>query len=415
MMASKMEKFKSARKGYGLRATSTLSPGEMLYVAEPFAYTVSEIGRGLVCEYCLCTPGHLLQCSQCKFAKYCGKQCQREAWPDHKRECAFLKNPKYGTGILRLVGKIVFKILRKSSCPSEELYSVSDLESNVEKTSNKNRIEFEGYGMLLQHFLKDEIISQLPAHIKPSDLFAKQIYNGFQIEDETGQSVAIGLYPSMSLLNHSCDPNCFTLFMGRHLHLRVIKTIKAGDELTIQYTETMRPTEERQSQLRRIYCFECDCRRCQTREKDDKMLAGDKKASDETKALASRVLELQEKKKWEESLALCRVQLKRNSGRVPDENIYQLEILDYAMEACMALNLLDEALQIGYRTLAPYRLYTSGLSRNSALKLMHIGFILYEQGKQQEAINTLKEAFEVMKIFFSTDHLMTKTLLKILK
>ncbi|KAJ1138364.1 hypothetical protein NDU88_004751 [Pleurodeles waltl] len=414
-MASKVEKFKSAGKGYGLRATSTVSPGEVLYVSEPFSYTVNETGRGLVCEFCLCTPDRLLQCSQCKFAKYCSKQCQRESWRDHKRECTFLKNPQFGTGILRLVGKIVFKILRKSSCPSEELYSVSDLEANLEKMSNENRIEFERYGMLLQHFLKDEIVSQLPAHIKPSDLFAKVSYNAMQIEDGAVLSVAIGLYPSMSLVNHSCDPNCVTLFMGRHVHLRAIKNIKAGDELTIQYTETMRPTEERQRELMRIYCFECDCHRCQTRDKDDKMLAGDKQASDETKALVSKVLELQESKKWKESLALCRDQLKRNSGRVPDENIYQLQILDYAMEACMALNLLDEALQIGYRTLAPYRLYASGVSRNGALKLMHLGFILYKKNKRQEAIKTLKEAFDVLRIFFGTDHLMTKDVLGILK
>ena len=29
----------------------------------------------------------LLNCSQCKLVKYCGRQCQREDWPAHKKTC----------------------------------------------------------------------------------------------------------------------------------------------------------------------------------------------------------------------------------------------------------------------------------------------------------------------------------------
>ena len=29
----------------------------------------------------------LLNCSQCKLVKYCGRQCQREDWPSHKAIC----------------------------------------------------------------------------------------------------------------------------------------------------------------------------------------------------------------------------------------------------------------------------------------------------------------------------------------
>lgn len=35
----------------------------------------------------------------------------------------------------------------------------------------------------------------------------------------------------MSLLNHSCDPNCSIVFSGPHLLLRAIRDIPAGEEV----------------------------------------------------------------------------------------------------------------------------------------------------------------------------------------
>ena len=29
----------------------------------------------------------LLRCSRCRAAQYCDKDCQRQHWPQHKREC----------------------------------------------------------------------------------------------------------------------------------------------------------------------------------------------------------------------------------------------------------------------------------------------------------------------------------------
>ncbi|GCB75043.1 hypothetical protein scyTo_0020312, partial [Scyliorhinus torazame] len=54
------------------------------------------------------------------------------AWPDHKRECKCLRSiyPNVPTDMTRLVARIIFKLLTASPCSSEELYSVSDLQSS---------------------------------------------------------------------------------------------------------------------------------------------------------------------------------------------------------------------------------------------------------------------------------------------
>ncbi|KAG8123505.1 hypothetical protein E2320_018850, partial [Naja naja] len=145
--------------------------------------------------------------------------------------------------------------------------------------------------------------------------------NCFSISNGEMQDVGVGLYPSMSLLNNSCDPNCVVIFEGPQLHLRSIREMQLGEEnstmlfttkcaqpfvnlyhslrlnmkvsrkeakvsnvltdtpeeenvsglchtqLTISYTETVMPTPERQQNLKRQYCFECDCVMCSTQSK----------------------------------------------------------------------------------------------------------------------------------------------------
>ncbi|KAB0407627.1 hypothetical protein E2I00_018165 [Balaenoptera physalus] len=93
------------------------------------------------------------------------------------------------------------------------------------------------------------------------------ICNSFTICNAEMQEVGVGLYPSMSLLNHSCDPNCSIVFNGPHLLLRAVRDIEAGEELTICYLDMLMTSKERRKQLRDQYCFDCDCFRCQTQDK----------------------------------------------------------------------------------------------------------------------------------------------------
>ncbi|MEE6475481.1 hypothetical protein FKM82_010761 [Ascaphus truei] len=179
--------------------------------------------------------------------------------------------------------------------------------------------------------------------------------NSFTISDGEMQDVGVGLYPSMSLLNHSCDPNCVIVFEGRHILLRTVKEIPKGEELTISYIDVKVNTHMRQNQLQRQYCFICDCHRCQSRDKDTDMLAGDEQASKYMEGSIARVEELQYQNEGAQALDLCKTLMNNNSSRLPDKNIHQLKMLDCAMDACISLGLWEEALHFATRTLEPYR------------------------------------------------------------
>ncbi|XP_060048093.1 histone-lysine N-methyltransferase SMYD3-like [Erinaceus europaeus] len=76
MERRKVEKFRTADRGHGLRAVAPLHPGELLFRSDPLAYTVCKGSRGVVCDHCLLGKEKLLRCSQCQVAKYCGAKCQ---------------------------------------------------------------------------------------------------------------------------------------------------------------------------------------------------------------------------------------------------------------------------------------------------------------------------------------------------
>jgi hypothetical protein len=60
--------------------------------------------------------------------------------------------------------------------------------------------------------------------------------DGRSIEDKDMATIRV-LYPSMSLMSHSCIPNIRTIHRpGYTLEARTLRALKAGEELTISYT-----------------------------------------------------------------------------------------------------------------------------------------------------------------------------------
>lgn len=80
------------------------------------------------------------------------------------------------------------------------------------------------------------------------------------IVHETGAAA----FGTLSLLNHSCDPNVVRHYYSTNSVVRSIRTIKKGEELTDNYGYhyAMMGKEERQRKLYNQYFFRCDCLPC---------------------------------------------------------------------------------------------------------------------------------------------------------
>ncbi|XP_059268549.1 histone-lysine N-methyltransferase SMYD3 isoform X2 [Mustela nigripes] len=386
--------------------------------------------------------------------------------------------PRYPPDSVRLLGRVVFKLMEETPSESEKLYSFYDLESNINKLTEDKKEGLRQLVMTFQHFMREEIqdASQLPPSFDIFEAFAKHlrsltsgfryrslalpfelhifmhssvfvealpcethglrarssqakyggkthqqsewpgvICNAFTICNAEMQEVGVGLYPSMSLLNHSCDPNCSIVFNGPHLLLRAVRDIEAGEELTICYLDMLMTSEERRKQLRDQYCFECDCFRCQTQDKDADMLTGDEQVWKEVQESLKKIEELKAHWKWEQVLAMCQAVISSNAERLPDINIYQLKVLDCAMDACINLGLLEEALFYGIRTMEPYRIFFPGSHPVRGVQVMKVGKLQLHQGMFPQAMKNLRLAFDIMRVTHGREHSLIEDLILLLE
>lgn len=76
--------------------------------------------------------------------------------------------------------------------------------------------------------------------------------------------VATAIYPTVSLMNHSCDPTIQASFIGDVLVVRTLKAVKKGEEIFNCYGphHCRMATSERQEVLKAQYHFTCQCEAC---------------------------------------------------------------------------------------------------------------------------------------------------------
>jgi hypothetical protein len=78
------------------------------------------------------------------------------------------------------------------------------------------------------------------------------------------QRVFTGIFPRISMLNHSCEPNIRNSFDGKHLTIFAASDISEGEEIFNCYGPhwKLMSFQERQDTLRIQYNFECKCTKC---------------------------------------------------------------------------------------------------------------------------------------------------------
>nr|XP_060612740.1 SET and MYND domain-containing protein 4 [Anolis sagrei ordinatus] len=297
----------SKDKGRHCIAETDIVPGEVLLKEEAFV-SVLRPGNGDVhCHHCLRPLVASVPCCGCSYAKYCGSACARAAWQSyHQRECQF-------GGLLLAMGVFCHVALRAvlvdrftevvrlveedeerttgisiPGCDADGRYhssyrAVFGLLPHVEKHSPEFKFlcSFSvaalcrvvgkepfvgGNGLsvdqdvlgeaVLRHVLQLQCNAQAVTTLRVSGCEA--------VARHEEVTLATALYPVLSLLNHSCDPNTSLAFDGRTVAVRASRAIPRGQEILHCYGPhrcRMKPTERRQRLLAQ-YFFECRCPAC---------------------------------------------------------------------------------------------------------------------------------------------------------
>nr|CAD7589014.1 unnamed protein product [Timema genevievae] len=115
-----------------------------------------------------------------------------------------------------------------------------------------------------------------PDHLMVGGLLLRHLqslqFNAHEISElqlgDKGESKSVflggGLYPTLALFNHSCNPGVTRYFRGTSVVVRTVATHRQGEMLAENYGPifTQDPRAHRQATLREQYHFECVCAPC---------------------------------------------------------------------------------------------------------------------------------------------------------
>ncbi|KAI9106463.1 hypothetical protein K1719_021991 [Acacia pycnantha] len=254
-------------KGRCLLATRDFYPGDVIISQEPYVCVPNNSSAETRCDGCFAT-SKLKKCSGCQVVWYCGSTCQREEWKLHRLECEVLsrleKNKRTSvTPSIRLMVKLYIrrKLQSEKVIPSTATDNYNLVEALVAHMSDINEEQLVLYAQMAN--LVSLILQWPEINIKEiTEIFSKFACNAHTICDSELRPLGTGLYPVISIINHSCLPNSVLVFEGRSAVVRAVQHISKGSEVLISYIETAGSTMTRQKALKEQYLFTCSCPRC---------------------------------------------------------------------------------------------------------------------------------------------------------
>ncbi|XP_017784826.1 PREDICTED: SET and MYND domain-containing protein 4-like [Nicrophorus vespilloides] len=327
------DKVKLEYKGIWQRdvvTTVDVKAGDVLFVEKPFVAVSAprEIQDLIIfiCYECLQIGSYMIPCKSCVYCFYCTEECRDKSWEScHKYECngMHMFNATGGTllGLKSAVKGIKsnFKfydhdheectkkfgdaednymyfnslIPNTSNCPAKEFLvgaavivlhlkeKTSFFQDLEMKLDRPDAIDFIG-GLLTRHLMQIYLNSSsiinyelkynlndktlLPSSVKKSmdivDLMMFQSYYG------------AGVYPSISMMNHSCQPNTNIFYINDVAIVKAVEDIPKGNQVFNCYGMDHRFTDrvERKHAILDRNLFECLCEICLDPSKEFKMV-----------------------------------------------------------------------------------------------------------------------------------------------
>ncbi|KAK2147238.1 hypothetical protein LSH36_562g00036 [Paralvinella palmiformis] len=300
-------------KGRHLKADQDIHVGDVLAVEEPYSSVLYQEQHETHCYNCMSRVDRPVPCVQCSTVVFCSQGCRQRAWQQyHQYECRFfvlfdkLLCARIGhlairtvmvTGLTFILDYLRNKKNLKLSGQEEtdpnkdQVYrgnydNIYHLEANTKERFPINLFDYTVIAAFLNKiliksdFFKQDgedyataenvtLIGGLLLHqlqiIQCNAIRILEAVPGCQF-DQPGNMTIIGvaLYPTESLVNHSCDPVGDFSMYGDKLVFRAIRNIYGGEEVTVSYGPLYydSPIKIRQQQLRECYFFTCDCEAC---------------------------------------------------------------------------------------------------------------------------------------------------------
>nr|XP_027190031.1 histone-lysine N-methyltransferase ASHR1 isoform X2 [Cicer arietinum] len=192
----------------------------------------------------------------------------KSEWKLHRLECEVLSRLDYDkrksvTPSIRLMLKLYLrrKLQDEKIIPSTARDNYKLVEALVAHMSDITEEQLVLYAQMAN--LVHLILQWPEITIKEiAENFSKFACNAHTICDSELRPLGTGLYPVVSIINHSCLPNSVLVFEGRTASVRALQHVPKGTEVMISYIETAGSTVTRQKALKEQYLFACVCPLC---------------------------------------------------------------------------------------------------------------------------------------------------------
>ncbi|XP_062113355.1 histone-lysine N-methyltransferase ASHR1-like isoform X2 [Humulus lupulus] len=437
-------------KGRCLFATRHFCPGEVILRERPYVSVPNNNSR---CDGCFKTSS-LKKCSVCQMVWYCSSSCQKEEWKLHRLECDALskldkERRKCVTPSLRLMLRLYIrkKLESERIIPATAMENYKLVEALISHMSDidEKQLVYAQMANLVNLML------QLPdINIKEiAENFSKLACNAHTICDNELRPQGTGLFPIISIINHSCLPNSVLAFEGRLAVVRAVQHIPKDSEVLISYIETAGSTLTRQKALKEQYLFTCKCVRCiklgqsddvqegailegygcKNTECDGFLLrdSGDKgficqqcglvRSKEEIKELASEIKSLSEKvldsvssQNYQEVITTVTIEkLQRNLCH--RFSISLMQTRDKLLKMFMELQNWHEALSYCRMTIPVYERVYPSFHPLLGLQYYTCGKLEWFLGETENGVKSLTKAVDVLKISHGTNTRFMKELL----
>uniref|UniRef100_G3R256 [histone H3]-lysine(4) N-trimethyltransferase n=1 Tax=Gorilla gorilla gorilla TaxID=9595 RepID=G3R256_GORGO len=416
-----VEVFTAEGKGRGLKATKEFWAADIIFAERAYSAVVFDSLVNFVCHTCFKRQEKLHRCGQCKFAHYCDRTCQKDAWLNHKNECSAIK--RYGkvpNENIRLAARIMWRVEREGTGLTEGcLVSVDDLQNHVEHFGEEEQKDLRvDVDTFLQYWppQSQQFSMQYISHI-----FGVINCNGFTLSDQRGlQAVGVGIFPNLGLVNHDCWPNCTVIFNNGKIELRALGKISEGEELTVSYIDFLNVSEERKRQLKKQYYFDCTCEHCQKKLKDDLFLGvKDNPKIKEDDVCKRSGIRSRHWKFWflllllyelSDVVKLCRECLQKQEPVFADTNIYMLRMLSIVSEVLSYLQAFEEASFYARRMVDGYMKLYHPNNAQLGMAVMRAGLTNWHAGNIEVGHGMICKAYAILLVTHGPSHPITKDL-----
>ena len=287
-------------KGRHIQALRDIKPGEIILIEKPFASILAPERFLTHCHYCLTCVENPLPCTSCVHSVFCSDKCMINAKKSfHRYECLIMEAlemsglDKFSRLVTRTIlcisaSEIKHYVVQKDFAKPEGKYNGNDYGAICNLLTNDSKrsvndlfrrsviaiyilriIEKTSYFQGSECFdVKLHVAALLLNHLQSFPCNAHEIsefvLNRSSVVDSVPRELGAGIYATLSLFNHSCNPVVTRNFYKDICIVRAISVISKGSEITDNYGVVfqLHSREERNKYLNPQYFFDCCCSAC---------------------------------------------------------------------------------------------------------------------------------------------------------